>query len=63
MKRGTKRAVGWGAGVAIGVVFVVLTFVLIAGITSSNNEAAPQGDVSFQMDMVETSPQHDSIGH
>lgn len=29
MKRSTKRIVGWGTGVTLGVVFVLLTFVLI----------------------------------
>lgn len=36
MKRSTKRTVGWGSGVGIGVTFVVLTFILIVSMNSGS---------------------------
>jgi hypothetical protein len=43
MKRSTKRTVGWGSGVSIGVTLVVLTFILIVSINSG-----PMMDLSGQ---------------
>lgn len=36
MKRSTKRTVGWGSGVGVGVTFVVLTFVLIFSVQNGS---------------------------
>ena len=52
MKRGTKRAVGWGAGVSIGIVFVLLTFILVVGLSGAQ-KAAPEGDEGFKLDLVD----------
>ena len=57
MKRATKRVVGWGAGVGIGVVFVVLTFVLITAVNSGAKQGLEGQDV---MDVVEVAPNADA---
>lgn len=47
MKRSTKRTVGWGTGVAIGVVFLILTFVLVVALSSGPIDAAPEGGIEM----------------
>ena len=35
MKRSTKRVVGWGTGVSVGIVLVLLTVVIILAVNST----------------------------
>ncbi len=55
MKRSTKRVVGWGAGVAVGVVLVLLTFILVAGISGGNTDGGAKG---HSMEMVNNITPH-----
>ncbi len=51
MKRSTKRVVGWGTGVTVGLVLVLLTFILIMAISGGTN-AGVEGGKPFNL--VET---------